>query len=184
MAKLTANGITFGDLTELNSRRGIFPQSTSWIFYQSSAPTGWTQVTTHNNKALRVVSGSGGGSAGTSSFTTIMSTLSVAGGTLSSSNSTGGTALATPQLPSHTHPSNGVAMNAVPANFNPDGGFTGWNGGDVVRSGGWTRNSPGTGNEGSGGSHSHPFSASGSVPTQTLNIAVQYIDVIVCTFDG
>jgi hypothetical protein len=63
MAELTANGITFSDLTQLNSRRGIFPQSTAWIFYQSSAPIGWTQNTTQNNKALRVVSGSSGGSA-------------------------------------------------------------------------------------------------------------------------
>lgn len=34
-------------------------------FFQASAPTGWTKVTTQNDKYLRVVSGSGGGNGGT-----------------------------------------------------------------------------------------------------------------------
>jgi hypothetical protein len=40
------------------------------LFYQSAAPTGWTQLTTQNNKALRVVSGTGGGTGGSNTFTT------------------------------------------------------------------------------------------------------------------
>ena len=61
-ATLTANGVTFGDSTQLNSKYGIIPQSKSSVFYQASAPTGWAKSTAHNNKALRVVSGTGGGS--------------------------------------------------------------------------------------------------------------------------
>ena len=51
------------------------------LFYSSSAPTGWSQVTSHNNKALRVVSGSGGGTGGNNSFTSAFSNqnLSVSG---------------------------------------------------------------------------------------------------------
>lgn len=41
-----------------------FPAGTVMIFAQASAPTGWTKITTQNDKALRVVSGSTGGTAG------------------------------------------------------------------------------------------------------------------------
>ena len=34
-----------------------FPSGTKMLFQQTSAPTGWTKVTTHNDKALRVTSG-------------------------------------------------------------------------------------------------------------------------------
>ena len=47
------------------------------LFYSSSAPTGWTKSTSHNNKALRVVSGSGGGSGGSQSFTSAFQNHSV-----------------------------------------------------------------------------------------------------------
>jgi len=57
------------------------PSGATMLFYQSSAPTGWTQVTSQNNKALRVVSGSGGGTGGNNSFTSAFSnqSLSVSG---------------------------------------------------------------------------------------------------------
>lgn len=183
MAKLTSSGINFAVGDDLNSKRGIFPLGTAWVFYQSSAPTGWTQVTTHENKALRVVSGTGGGSAGTNSFTSTMSSFNISG-TVISSSATGPTTLTVQQLPSHAHPGSGTGLNAVPALNNPDGSFTGWNGGDVARSSGWTRNFPGWGSAGSDTSHNHPFSGSGTVPSQPVSIDVQYIDVIVCTFDG
>lgn len=41
------------------------PAGTVMVFFQAAAPAGWTQVTTQTDKALRVVSGSGGGSGGT-----------------------------------------------------------------------------------------------------------------------
>jgi hypothetical protein len=182
MAVLTATGIRFATSNEINSRRWLFPTSTAWIFHQASAPTGWTKQTTHDNKALRVVSGSGGGSAGTNAFTTTMSSFSVAGN-VTTSTATGGTALSTPQIPSHSHAGNSFNVGAVPAIFNPAGAQTGWNGGDVSRAGGWTRNSPGVGAQGAGDAHSHPVSASGPISVP-VSIAVQYIDVLVCTFNG
>ena len=45
----------------------VFPSGTAMLFAQSSAPTGWTKSTTHNNKALRVVSGTAG-SGGSNAF--------------------------------------------------------------------------------------------------------------------
>jgi len=187
MARLTSAGIRFATtpaIDELNSKRGIFPTSTAWVFYQANAPTGWTKVTTHNNKALRVVNGTGGGFGGTNAFTTTMSSFDI-GGTLTSGSATGETSLSIPQISSHSHPSNSVSLNSVPALFNPDGNFDGWNGGDVSRNGGgWTIDSPGIAANGSGDSHSHPFSATGTVPNQSVSISVQYIDVIISTFNG
>ena len=58
------------------------PSGATMLFYQASAPTGWTQVTSSvDNRALRVVNGSGGGSGGNSSFTSAFSNqnLSVSG---------------------------------------------------------------------------------------------------------
>jgi len=43
------------------------PSGSKMTFFQAVAPVGWTQDTTHNNKMLRVVSGSGGGSGGSDS---------------------------------------------------------------------------------------------------------------------
>jgi hypothetical protein len=66
----------------------IIPSGTKMLFYQASAPTGWTQVTTQNDKALRVVSGAGGGSGGSLAL---------------SSSVTGGHTLVESEIPSHTH---------------------------------------------------------------------------------
>ena len=44
------------------------------IFPQAAAPAGWTKDVVHDNKALRVVSGAGGGSAGATPFTSVFGT--------------------------------------------------------------------------------------------------------------
>ena len=49
----------------------VIPTGSVMLFYQTAAPTGWTKITTQNNKALRVVSGSGGGTGGNSTFTSV-----------------------------------------------------------------------------------------------------------------
>lgn len=191
MAQLTSSGIRFATIPavdELNSRRGIFPTSTAWVFYQASAPTGWTQSTTGlNDKALRVVSGSGGVTGGgTATFSSIMSSFTMFG-PVTSTNALGDTTLSRAQIAQHVHPT-GVGLDANPANYNPNGTFIGWSGGDVARSTGWTRTTPQTGtfpavNE-FGTGHSHPFSGTGLLQNLQVDIEVQYIDVIVCTFDG
>lgn len=48
------------------------PAGAIMLFYQAAAPTGWTKITTQNDKALRVVSGSGGVAGGTNAFSTVM----------------------------------------------------------------------------------------------------------------
>ncbi|QCW22908.1 tail fiber [Synechococcus phage S-B05] len=58
-------------------RTAVIPAGTTMLFYQASAPSGWTKLTTQNNKALRVVSGSGGGTGGNNTFTSTFATRSV-----------------------------------------------------------------------------------------------------------
>lgn len=76
-----------------------FASGTVMLFVQTSAPTGWTKSTTHNDKALRVVSGaaSSGGSY------TFSSTFA--------NGNTGATTLSTAQMPSHTHNAASIGYN-------------------------------------------------------------------------
>jgi hypothetical protein len=170
-AKLTASGVVFTDSTVLNSKYGIVPQNSVSIFYQESAPTGWTKSTTNNDKTLRVVSGTGGGSGGSTAFSTIFptSTTPITVSNIPLSGTTGNHTLTEAQLPSHTH---------------ANGGFVGLSpgGGDVAGGGGWTRSSPGTGPTGGGQAHSHPWSGTANF-TSSFDLRLQYIDVIVCTFN-
>lgn len=71
----------------------VIPAGTAMLFYQAAAPTGWTQYTGVNDRALRVVSGSGGGSGGTTAYSTYFN----------GSFSVGSTAITEAQMPSHTH---------------------------------------------------------------------------------
>lgn len=54
------------------------PGGTRMLFQQTAAPTGWTKDTTHNNKALRVVSGSVS-SGGATAFTSVFGSGKVTG---------------------------------------------------------------------------------------------------------
>ena len=81
MASGTANSSTYlrGDQTwqSISAPAAEFASGTTIVFYQASAPTGWTKSTSHDNKALRVVSGTGGGSGGSSSFTSVFASRGV-----------------------------------------------------------------------------------------------------------
>lgn len=182
MAILTTNGIFFSAGNELNSRRQLFPTSTVWSYFQAAAPTGWTKIITQDNKALRVVSGTGAGSGGTTNFTTVFSPTVALTGTITAPTSgiQPGPALATSQIPSHIH-SNGGEVSLTINPQNPDGSYTG---GDVRAGSGWSRNSPATGSGGSSSTHTHPFTGSGPIGSLGLSVGVQYIDIIMCSFDG
>lgn len=69
-----------------------FPTGTLMLFAQAAAPTGWTKSTTHNDKSLRVVSGTGGGSGGSVAFSTVFGRTA-----------TDGSSLSIAQLAAHTH---------------------------------------------------------------------------------
>jgi hypothetical protein len=61
---LTSNGTDW-----TSAAAAAFDSGTLMLFQQTAAPTGWTKSTTHDNKALRVVSGTAS-SGGTVAFTT------------------------------------------------------------------------------------------------------------------
>ena len=150
---LTSNGTTW-----TSAAVSGFPAGTAMMFVQTAAPTGWTKSTTHDNKALRVVSGTAS-SGGSSTFSTVFSNQTP---TITTSGlSAGATTLSTAQIPSHTHP---TATGCGANGFGPQGD-----------------SSPGanTGAAGGGGSHSH--SISGSATSSAITLAVQYVDVIIAT---
>lgn len=141
-----------------------FPSGTAMMFVQTSAPTGWTKSTSHDNKALRVVSGTAG-TGGSVAFTTAFASQTPAG-SVSVSGTVGATTLTESQIPSHTHQSTGGLSVGSGANAYSQNN---------------TRVPLTTGATGGGGSHTHSFSGSGSFSGSAINLAVQYVDVIIAT---
>jgi hypothetical protein len=140
-----------------------FPSGTLMLFQQTAAPTGWTKQTTHNDKTLRVVSGSassGGSTAFTSVFTSRTPTGTVANTTLSAS-----------QLGNHTHYY--VAPSSYPYGYGAASygktGATNFN-----QPSGAGANTGGI-DQGSGGAHNHGFTAT------AMDFAVQYVDLIIAS---
>jgi hypothetical protein len=115
----------------LPARNASFEPGTKLTFQQTAAPVGWTKDTTHNDKALRVVSGAAG-SGGTNAFSTVMAQTTV-----------GNYTLTTPDTPGHTH-GNGASS----------GGTAGVQGGGTFPAFPIT-NVGTTGSTGGGGSHNH-----------------------------
>jgi hypothetical protein len=169
---LTSNGTTWNSTAPAASGT-VIPSGTVMLFVQTAAPTGFTKVTTHDNKALRVVSGTVG-SGGSVGFTTALATPTVTGSTsISISGTTGATTLTTAQMPSHTHSvtvGNPYAFGTV----NP-AGYSSLLGGQSA--------SRATTGAGSDNSHTHSFSGSGSgsLTSGVATINVQYVDVIIAT---
>lgn len=168
--RLTSTGILFPDGTTLTSKYGVIPQGAVAVFYQAAAPTFWTKSTTHNDKALRVVSGTGGGSGGSIAFSSAFpNSLKSISATFPVTGTVGNTTLNTTTIPNHSH-ANGGSIGLSPG------------GGDVSSGAGWTRNSPGTGNSGGGGAHTHPWSGTASF-SASIDVRCQYIDVIIASFN-
>lgn len=155
----------------------VIPAGTRMLFQQTAAPTGWTKVTTDNNKALRVVSGTVG-SGGTQPFTTAFASQAVAG---SISGTVAGHTLTLSEIPSHNHYS-GVSWGGLSA---PDAAIFGETTGASTRymsqgSGNSTRY-PNTSDAGGGGSHTHGWS--GTFTGTAIDMSVQYLDVIIASKD-
>ena len=169
---LTSNGTVWQ-----SGAAAAFDSGTRMLFAQNAAPTGWTKDTTnYNQHAIRIVTGTAGGTAGTVDFTSAFTSQAVTGSVTITAvaGSAGATTLSTPQIPSHTHPSGGKPATSKFAP-NPKGGF-------AVGPPGVAN----TGATGGGGSHTHPFSfssGSGTFSGTAINLAVKYLDVITATKD-
>lgn len=112
-----------------------FPSGTAMIFAQTSAPTGWTKSITHNDKALRVVSGAAS-SGGATAFTSVFG----------SGKSTGSYTLQTADIPSHTH---SIARGGGAGDGPPYNTYYALNADQTTGA---------TGATGGGGGHSHTLS--------------------------
>jgi microcystin-dependent protein len=141
-----------------------FASGTRLTFAQAAAPFGWTQVTTYNDYALRLVNTAGAGTGGSIPFTTAFFNGNV-----------GSTTLTTSQIPSHNHLGNFSYTYAAMTGVGP-----------VITQGIQNTSTPGqatftstmtttpynVANDGGGGSHTH-----------TINVNVRYLDLILCEKD-
>ena len=164
-----------GNYWQAQSATGEFPSGTVTDFFQASAPLNWTQVTTHNNKAIRVVSGTGGGGGGASAFTSVFGT----------GKSSGGYALQANDIPQHTHPAGSLATSVAGAHIH-SGGYLIW--GFVGGSGPTGGSLAASTVMPSAGDHSHTVTGStgnnsttASAHSHSLSLDLQYIDVILAS---
>lgn len=130
-----------------------FAAATRMVFQQTSAPTGWTKVTTnYDDAAFRCVTGTVNDPASTnpsrSGFLTTVMALST----------TGGTTLTTAMIPAHTH------VTMAPSQTPPLIGSLGTGGGNIYSNQAGVSNA----NTGGGGSHNH-----------TITMNIKYVDLIV-----
>jgi hypothetical protein len=176
-ATITGNSSVSGTLTA-TSFSGPWvniPAGTAMLFAQTAAPTGWTKSTSHNNKALRVVSGTAS-SGGSVAFTTAFTSQAVSG-------TVGSYTLTTADIPSHTH----TATVSDPGHFHAVtvGGAAGSGYASLTQSTNTTQNTEtkttgitvSNSSTGGGGGHSHSFTGT------AIDLTVQYVDVIIATKD-
>ncbi len=133
---------------------------TKMLFYQANAPTGWTKDTDQNNKALRVVSGTGGGTGGATAFTSVFGSGKNAGNTqLTAAQS--GTAAHSHTI-TFTSAQKTFVVQGAPGAIGDDGFF-----GDPTSGPTATNNSSAVG---ATSAHNH-----------SLSLDIQYLDVIKAT---
>ena len=165
---LTNTGITFNDGTSTNTN--LVPAGTKMLFGQTAAPTGWTKQTTHDNKALRIVSGTKA-DGGLSQFTSAFSSRTI-------SATVGGTTIGINEMPAHRH---SLGNNALPgyqafgiddSNFSfPGAADSGAQYAPTSAGEAWL------GSKGGSSSHTHGFTGT------SIDMAVAYVDVIVAMKD-
>jgi hypothetical protein len=127
------------------------------LFYQASAPTGWTAVAI-NDHALRVVTagGTGGTTGGADNFSALFGTA----------KATASYTLTTADIPAHSHTMDGWFIGS-----GPNGGFSDWGPSSANSSGEQDVTTRTDG--GSGGGHAHTLN----------NMNLRYADIIVATKD-
>ena len=163
-----------GQKGEIGVTGTVFTSGTRMLFQQTSAPTGWTKVTSGvNNRALRIVTGSVG-SGGSNGFTNVLtSTVTTANGSVSNHT------LTTAQLATHYHnlwTRNEIAIDGARGGTSNSGQAGGnWNRYVGYRQvhGSSDSYTPTSENTGSSNSHNHGFTN----PNFNLNVA--YTDVII-----
>jgi hypothetical protein len=159
-----------GKLKSNTARIISLAANTAMLFVQTAAPTGWTKSSSHNDKALRVVSGTAS-SGGSTAFSSVFASRTPQG-------TVGNTTLTVAQMPAHSHVLSG---ERVSEDNNNTAGST-----YPLREGGGSNLSEfttasGTADTieetGGGQSHTHTFTGT------AMDFAVHYVDVIIATVD-
>lgn len=143
----------------------LVPVGTVALFYQASAPVGWTVSDADSDKAVRIVSGAsglGGTVGGTTAFTAVFTSRTISQSNLPNVNFTGTAA----SDGAHTHTYTSKALNYSAAGqsakvFDSDSG-----GSSTVYT------------SSSNGAHTHTVSVASGGSGDALDFAVQYISVI------
>lgn len=137
-----------------------FVAGTTMLFVQTSAPTGWTKSTSHNDKALRVVSGTAS-TGGSTAFTTVFAARTIDRANLPN------VTLGTTTNGAHTHTVTSVSDTTVGT------------------SGAGAHAYQTTRTTSSNGDHTHTTdSINGNVTQTALDFAVQYVDCIIAARDS
>lgn len=155
----------------------VIPSGTKMVFYQASAPTGWTAVAV-NDKFLRVVTsgGTGGSTGGTMAAST----------DLAHTHTTGNFTLTSAEIPSHTHRllAGQNASSGWGSEEYGDGASIGASGARAGTGGSaYYASTPGGSGSasieatGSGGAHNHGTSGSTAIGV------FAYADIIICQKD-
>ncbi len=151
-----------------------FPSGTKILFNQTAAPTGWTKDTTHNDKALRVVSGTVT-SGGTQAFSASFDSYSPEG---TNAVTITGHPLSLSEMPSHNHII-GLYDASAPSGSNLRVSATD----DITDKRGQTATEFTGGETIAEREHTHANSTAVFTGTSTNQFDVQYVDVIVATKD-
>lgn len=156
----------------------LTPFGSVTMFGSAAAPTGWSRDTTHDNKVLRVVSGSGGGTGGTAGLSNGIS--------VSHTHTIPTQADHTHTAPNHTHNLDKLTTPINQRTFSRAVG-TDAAGGLIVLGGAAVAgttvviaqgDSQGSGTSGAGGSHSHGGATGGASVTDRH---IAWFDVIQCS---
>ena len=141
------------------------PSGTKMLFYEAAAPTGWTIDKSVNDAGIRIVSSNGGTVGGSTAFSSIFKsgTIATSSTSVTISGNTGNRQLTVAMLARHNHTYRGHTGN----------GYIG------DASGTSQNNSTTTSSTGSNGVHNHSFSGSSS-HSHNITLNLKYINVIVC----
>ena len=176
---------------------GEFASGTKVAFVQSSAPTGFTIDTTAalSESTLQIVTGSGGGTGGSDTFTTTLSSsktaanpavpIDISAVTLDTSSlAIGATTLSIPTISNHTHT---VLLSNIQTNPRSSGNPQDGRAKSPAYPQTYTFPSAG-----GGGSHTHPISGSGALGGSIANqpvsqvipaMELKYVDAIIASAD-
>lgn len=172
----TNANITVDDAGRLTSAvtgsSGSVPVGTTTYFFQAGAPTGWTQIGSLSDIALRVVSGTGGGTGGTVPFSTVFSSSAVfSGGVSFTSGTVNATVLDQSQLAYHNH------IWAVADDLGAGGGGNPDAQGTAPPAVGNWFTSPAGNSE----AHDHSIAGASGGAFFNANFGLQYINCILCS---